>query len=119
MNRWQHNLQFNKIQIQIKKEKLSAQNIVLATMPGIDIDEQNIATSTGVLSLSSLPDHLLAVGTVVIGLEMAFEKIGEKQRFKLIDKSGNKLNINVQDCKSGKSGNMETIFADKFYVMKI
>ncbi len=43
---------------------------VPATLPGIDIDETRIVTSTGALSLSKVPKHLLVVGAGVIGLEL-------------------------------------------------
>jgi dihydrolipoamide dehydrogenase len=51
-------------------------NIVIATgsdiarLKGIDIDEKRIVSSTGALSLESVPGKLLIVGAGVIGLEL-------------------------------------------------
>ena len=41
-----------------------------ANLPGIEIDEENIVTSTGALSLGAVPKHLLVIGAGVIGLEL-------------------------------------------------
>ena len=55
---------------------LSAKNIVIATgsdvmdLPGIKIDEKQIVSSTGALSLTSVPKRLLVVGGGYIGLEL-------------------------------------------------
>lgn len=57
-------------------ETISTRNIVIATgsvpanLPGIEIDERRIITSTGALSLEAVPKHLLVVGAGVIGLEL-------------------------------------------------
>ena len=57
-------------------ETLEAKNIVIATgsdvarLPGIDIDEKQIVSSTGALELDTVPDRLLVVGAGVIGLEL-------------------------------------------------
>jgi dihydrolipoamide dehydrogenase len=51
-------------------------NIVIATgsvstnLPGIDIDEKTVVTSTGALSLDKVPARLLVIGAGVIGLEL-------------------------------------------------
>ena len=39
-------------------------------MPGIDIDEKNILSSTGALSLNKVPKSLAIIGGGYIGLEM-------------------------------------------------
>jgi dihydrolipoamide dehydrogenase len=55
---------------------LSAAHIVIATgsapasLPGIEIDEDRIVSSTGALALKAVPKHLLVVGGGVIGLEL-------------------------------------------------
>ena len=55
---------------------LSARAIVIATgsdvarLPGITIDEKRIVSSTGALTLSQVPKHLIVVGAGVIGLEL-------------------------------------------------
>ena len=59
-----------------KVEKLSAKHIVIATgsdhmpLPGVEIDEKRIVSSTGALSLSEVPKHLVVIGGGYIGLEM-------------------------------------------------
>ena len=39
-------------------------------MPGIDFDEEKILSSTGALSISSLPKKMIVVGGGYIGLEL-------------------------------------------------
>ena len=59
-----------------KTQTLDTKSIVIATgsdvarLKGIDIDEQRIVSSTGALSLPSVPKDLLVVGAGVIGLEL-------------------------------------------------
>jgi len=43
---------------------------VSANLPGIEIDEKRIVTSTGALSLDKVPGKLLVIGAGVIGLEL-------------------------------------------------
>jgi dihydrolipoamide dehydrogenase len=58
------------------KQRLETKSIVIATgsdvarLPGIDIDEKTIVSSTGALSLSKVPKRMLVVGAGVIGLEL-------------------------------------------------
>ncbi|WP_339479874.1 MULTISPECIES: dihydrolipoyl dehydrogenase [unclassified Pseudomonas] len=58
------------------KTELSAQDLVIATgsepmpLPGVAIDNQRILDSTGALSLSEVPRHLVVIGAGVIGLEL-------------------------------------------------
>jgi dihydrolipoamide dehydrogenase len=58
------------------KQRLETKNVVIATgsdvakLPGIDIDEKTIVSSTGALSLPQVPKRLLVVGAGVIGLEL-------------------------------------------------
>ncbi|WP_137388481.1 dihydrolipoyl dehydrogenase [Rhodoligotrophos defluvii] len=42
----------------------------VARLPGIDIDEKDIVTSTGALSLEKVPEKLLVIGAGIIGLEL-------------------------------------------------
>ena len=57
-------------------ESLEARSIVIATgsdvakLPGIDIDEETVVSSTGALSLPQVPKRLLIIGAGVIGLEL-------------------------------------------------
>ena len=59
-----------------KKNTYKAKNIVIATgsavasLPGIEIDEENIISSTGALSLNKVPQKLAVIGGGYIGLEM-------------------------------------------------
>ena len=59
-----------------QKTNYKSKNIVIATgsevvsLPGIDIDEENIISSTGALSLSKVPKKLAVIGGGYIGLEM-------------------------------------------------
>ena len=50
------------------------------SLPGLDIDEKRIITSTGALELSKVPEHLVLVGGGVIGLEMGsvWKRLGAK-----------------------------------------
>jgi dihydrolipoamide dehydrogenase len=55
---------------------LETRSIVIATgsdvarLPGIDIDEETIVSSTGALSLPQVPKRMLVIGAGVIGLEL-------------------------------------------------
>ncbi|MBR46241.1 MAG: dihydrolipoyl dehydrogenase [Rhodospirillaceae bacterium] len=56
---------------------LSAKATIIATgsapasLPGIEIDEKRILSSTGALALDEVPGHLAVIGAGYIGLEMA------------------------------------------------
>ena len=58
------------------QQSLRTKNIMIATgsestpLPGIDIDEKQIVTSTGALELTKVPKHLAVIGAGVIGLEL-------------------------------------------------
>lgn len=58
------------------KQILRTKNIVIATgsevmpLPGVEIDEKRIVSSTGALELSEVPKNLVVIGGGVIGLEM-------------------------------------------------
>ena len=55
---------------------IATDNVVLATgsepmaLPGVDIDEKRIVSSTGALDLAKVPKHLVVVGGGYIGLEL-------------------------------------------------
>ena len=78
----------NDVVVYENKEKKSykAENIVIATgsastsLPGIDIDEKNIVSSTGALSFSKVPKELIVIGGGYIGLEMGsvWSRLGSK-----------------------------------------
>jgi dihydrolipoamide dehydrogenase len=58
------------------KQTLETKNVVIATgsepmpLPGIEIDEERIVSSTGALSLKQVPGKMIVVGAGVIGLEL-------------------------------------------------
>jgi len=58
------------------QSEIATKNIVIATgsvsanLPGINIDEKSIVTSTGALTLEKVPERLLVIGAGVIGLEL-------------------------------------------------
>ncbi|MBS7543519.1 dihydrolipoyl dehydrogenase [Ancylobacter oerskovii] len=58
------------------KQSLESKAIVIATgsdvakLPGIEIDEQRIVSSTGAIALPKVPGKLIVVGAGVIGLEL-------------------------------------------------
>ncbi len=78
----------NDIVVYEKNEKTNykAKNIVIATgsavasLPGINIDEKNIISSTGALSLNKVPNKLAVIGGGYIGLEMGsvWSRLGSK-----------------------------------------
>ncbi len=119
----------------VKKEiTASAKNFIIATgsssieIPNIPVDEKQIVSSTGALSLSKVPKSLLVIGGGYIGLEMgsvwsrlgskvtvveALDRIvptmdGEiaKEFMKMLTKQGLefKLSHRVSSAKSSKSG---------------
>jgi dihydrolipoamide dehydrogenase len=59
-----------------KRTNIKSKNIVIATgstvasLPGIEINEKNIVSSTGALSFDKVPDKLAVIGGGYIGLEM-------------------------------------------------
>jgi dihydrolipoamide dehydrogenase len=59
-----------------KAQTLEAKNIVIATgsdiarLPGIQIDEKRIVSSTGALELPKVPQKLIVVGAGIIGMEL-------------------------------------------------
>ena len=65
---------------------LKAKHIVIATgsdvmpLPGVEIDETRIVSSTGGLSLAKVPGHLIVVGGGYIGLELGsvWRRLGAK-----------------------------------------
>ena len=66
--------------------RVEAANILIATgsvstpLPGVEIDEERIVTSTGALDLAVVPEHLVVLGAGFIGLEMGsvWARLGAK-----------------------------------------
>ena len=73
-------------QVRVGEQKLSAKNIVIATgsestpLPGTEIDEIDVLSSTGALALTEVPDELVVIGAGVIGLELGqvWSRLGAK-----------------------------------------
>ena len=63
-------------QVKVGDEVHEAKNIVIATgsepssLPGVTVDEEVVVTSTGALTLKSIPKSMVVIGAGVIGLEM-------------------------------------------------
>ena len=63
-------------QVKIGDEVHTAKNIVIATgsepssLPGVTVDERIVVTSTGALTLPTIPKTMVVIGAGVIGLEM-------------------------------------------------
>ena len=64
----------------------TAKSIIIATgsesapLPGVEVDEHTIVTSTGALELDKVPGHLVVIGGGVIGLELGsvWSRLGAK-----------------------------------------
>ncbi len=63
-------------QVKVGDDIHNAKNIVIATgseassLPGVEIDEKIVVTSTGALELGKVPKKMVVIGAGVIGLEM-------------------------------------------------
>lgn len=124
------------------KEKISAKNFIIATgsevtkLPGVEIDEKVIVSSTGALDLEKVPGKMIVIGAGVIGLELGsvwgrfgaeievieyldkitpamdgevsrnFQRILEKQGFKF------RLSTKVVSVKKDKNGAKETVLVE-------
>lgn len=62
--------------VEVGGESYDAKNIIIATgsdvagLPGIEIDEKRIVSSTGALELDKVPSDMVVIGGGVIGLEL-------------------------------------------------
>ena len=63
-------------EVKVGKTAYSAKHIIIATgsepapLPGVDVDEKQIVTSTGALDLPKVPKSMVVIGGGVIGLEL-------------------------------------------------
>jgi dihydrolipoamide dehydrogenase len=72
--------------VKVGDEVHEAKHIVIATgseassLPGVEIDEKVVVTSTGALALPKIPKSLVVIGAGVIGLEMGsvYARLGTK-----------------------------------------
>ena len=124
------------------KEKISAKNFIIATgsevtnLPGVELDEKVIVSSTGALDLEKVPGKMIVIGAGVIGLELGsvwgrfgaeievvefldkitpamdaevsrnFQRILEKQGFKF------RLSTKVVSVKKDKKGAKENVLVE-------
>lgn len=73
-------------EVSVDGTKYAAKHIVIATgsevspLPGVTVDEKQIVSSTGALSLAAVPKHLVVIGAGVIGLELGsvWKRLGAK-----------------------------------------
>ncbi|MCR9087421.1 MAG: dihydrolipoyl dehydrogenase [Rhodobacteraceae bacterium] len=72
--------------VKVGDEIYSAKNIIIASgseatsLPGIEIDEKTVVTSTGALELDAIPSEMVVIGAGVIGLELGsvYARLGTK-----------------------------------------
>ncbi|GAA4723986.1 dihydrolipoyl dehydrogenase [Sphingomonas lutea] len=72
--------------VKVGDRTVTAKNIVIATgssvtpLPGVEIDEKIVVSSTGALELEQVPEHLVVIGGGVIGLELGsvWRRLGAK-----------------------------------------
>ena len=66
----------DKGKVNVGDETVNTKNIIIAsgsipaTLPGIEIDEKSVVSSTGALELSEIPKRMTVIGAGVIGLEL-------------------------------------------------
>ena len=72
--------------VAVGDDVIESKHIIIATgsdvarLKGIDIDEEQIVSSTGALDLKKVPEHLAVIGAGVIGLELGsvYARLGSK-----------------------------------------
>ena len=70
--------------VKVGDEVHEAKNIIIATgseaasLPGVEVDEKVVVTSTGALELGKIPKKLVVIGAGVIGLELGsvYQRLG-------------------------------------------
>lgn len=89
-NKVDHIRGFGKIktkgEVEVDGKVYKTKNIVIATgsevakLPGVEIDEKTIVSSTGALDMQEVPERLLVIGGGVIGLELGsvWRRLGAK-----------------------------------------
>jgi len=115
-----------------KKEQISGKNILIATgsniidIPGVEVDEKTIVSSSGALDLASVPKELIVIGGGYIGLELGsvWRRLGSKvtvvefanrivpaldhevgnQLHKILAKQGMEFKLNTKVLKAEKKG---------------
>lgn len=72
--------------VAVNGKEITARSIIIATgsetsgLPGIEIDEKQIVSSTGALALAEVPRHMVVIGGGVIGVELGsvWKRLGAK-----------------------------------------
>ncbi|MCJ8190612.1 dihydrolipoyl dehydrogenase [Sphingomicrobium aestuariivivum] len=72
--------------VDVAGKTVTAKNIIIATgssvtpLPGVEIDEKVVVSSTGALELEKVPEHMVVIGGGVIGLELGsvWRRLGAK-----------------------------------------
>ena len=140
----------NKVEVKLKDESIEfieAENFVIATgsesisLPGIEVDEKLILSSTGALELKDVPKKMTILGAGVIGLEMAsiWSRLGSevtvveyaerilaigdadvsKEMKKILEKQGIKFLCSAKAIKATKENNEVSLEIDKDNVREI
>ncbi len=73
-------------EVKVGDKSLKTKNIVIATgsepasLPGVEVDEERVVTSTGALELETVPEKLVVIGAGIIGLELGsvWSRLGAK-----------------------------------------
>jgi len=73
-------------EVKVGDRTLTAKNIVIATgsepasLPGVEVDEERVVTSTGALDLKAVPERMVVIGAGVIGLELGsvWQRLGSQ-----------------------------------------
>ena len=73
-------------EVRVGGRTLTTKNIVIATgsepasLPGVEVDEERVVTSTGALELKQVPEKLVVIGAGVIGLELGsvWQRLGSE-----------------------------------------
>ncbi|CAH8528154.1 unnamed protein product [Schistosoma rodhaini] len=120
------------------EERIATERILIATgseitpFPGIDVDEQSVVSSTGALSLTKVPQHLIVIGAGVIGVELGsvWKRLGaevtcveflghvggmgidmeiSKNFQKILTKQGLKFLLNTKVLSASRSGDTITV----------
>ncbi|MEM8790349.1 MAG: dihydrolipoyl dehydrogenase [Pseudomonadota bacterium] len=73
-------------EVKVGDRTLTTKNIVIATgsepssLPGVEVDEERVVSSTGALDLPEVPKRLVVIGAGVIGLELGsvWQRLGSE-----------------------------------------
>lgn len=97
-----------------EKEFISAKNFIIATgsrprdYPGIDVDQQRIINSDGILNLTGFPERMIIIGSGIIGTEFATIFSSFKQtEVHLLDRTHRVIPFEDSDVSDFVSKNLE------------